>query len=475
MKKYTLLLIFILSVCVSFSQDYFEWSEEQLITDTLSDYSNPFVIPIAYDAWMFYQKNDARSSIIKMNLTTINDIVPVLESESFNYANPSFIWRGNPDYIGYLFYLSDMDGYNNLYASKYYENDSVGESIAVCKNLQGEDITEYSVSEESFITFLIDSLVYVAELKFYSDSVYTENETIVDSSSYGAKVKFREVCWQKQVDGNSNIFISYLKYNEDAEEFYLTVASYLDSIGNSHSLDKSSSVFGWGYNHFCWINNNYIKVYSGSSSFDQYDTINNFDQEDVRQISMVNWDIAVKYPYELPHYLAFTVNQGESAEIFSSHGEFGMEDSAQISNNSYMDEYPNLFFGESVNGWGTEAYYVYCVWQSHINGNIELSMSKAKAWIGSSIKENIKTDNYLKVSPNPFTDRLKISYNNHNRVSNIKIISAVGSIVADYKHLTPSNNWEYVNWQTLEHNSKGIYVVLLTIGSEQISTIVVLN
>lgn len=474
MKKYTLSLFFLLLSCILFSQDYFKWSEEQIITDTLSAYSNPYVIPIGYDAWMFYQKNEDNSSIWKMNLSSLSGNKIVLNSESVNYLNPIFVWRGHPDYLGYLFYLSDIDGYQNLWASKYYENDSVGESIAVCQNLEQDDITEYSLTE-GYISYVIDSVVYASELKFYSDSVYTENETVLDSNSSNVQIQFRGVAWQKEEMDNSHIYVSNYEYNEDNEEFYWTEPAYLDSVGNSSSLSRSNSVFGWGYNHFCWVNNNFIRVYSGGSNYEQYDTINNFQQNNVRQIGMVNWDIAVRYPFELPHYVAFTINEGEESEIFSSHGEFGMEDSAHISHNSYMDENPKLFFGESVDGWGTQAYYVYCIWQSHINGNIALSMSKAKAFIGSKIDENVTTENFLKISPNPFRDRLNITYNSYNQNGEIKIVNINGELIAEFNNIKPSTAWESLEWLPDSQHSKGIYMVIYNFGNKQISIKVVLN
>jgi hypothetical protein len=140
-----------------------------------------------------------------------------------------------------------------------------------------------------------------------------------------------------------------------------------------------------------------------------------------------------------------------------------------------MDENPKLFFGESVDGWGTEAYYVYCIWQSHINGNIALSMSKAKAFIGSKIDENVTAENFLKVLPNPFNDRLKIAYNSHNQNGELKIVNINGELIAEFNNIKPSSAWESIEWVPGSQHSKGIYMVIYNFGNKQISTKVILN
>lgn len=475
MKNISLLFLLVILYNFSCSQEVYDWTEEQVITDTLSNYSNPNIVPIGYDAWMFYQKNEEKSSIWKMNLTSLSDNISILNSTTYNYSSPYFVYTFNPDYLGYIFYLWDKEGCKNLYASKYYENDSLGEAIKVVENNENYDVSDYSVIEDGFISFTIDSLVYVAELKFYMDSVYTENETLLDSNSTNIQVKYYGAAWQKEETNDFHIYKSYYKYNADSAKFLWTEPSYADSMGNSNWLTRSNSIAGWGENSMCWVNNNYIKMLSGDYNYSYIDTINTFSKNNVRQISMVVWDMAVKNSFHLPHYTAYTINTGDESEIFCSQGEYGWDDSATISNNSYMDENPKLFFGESVDGWGTEAYYVYCIWQSHVNGNIALSMSKAKAFIGSKIDENVPAENFLKVSPNPFNDRLKIAYNSHNQNGEIKIVNIKGELIAEFNNIKPSPAWESLEWLPDSQHSKGIYLVIYNFGNKQISTKVVLN
>lgn len=475
MKNICLLLIFIFLFNYSYSQDVYQWGEEQIITDTLSEYSNPFVIPMGYDAWMFYQKNEDKSSIWKMNLTSLSESINILNSDNFNYSSPYFVYRYNPEYLGYIFYIWDINGYDRLYASKYYDNDSVGEPINIIQSQQYKNINDYSLIEDGFISFTIDSMVYAAELKFYMDSVYTENETLLDSNSSGIITKYYQVTWQKSEEDEYHIYNSYYYYNTDSAKFVWTTPSYVDSIDNSSSLSRANFVQGWGENMFCWVNNNYIKVLSGDYNYSKIDTLSTFGKDNVRQVSMVLWDIAVKYDFYFPHYTAFTINSGEESEIFCSQGEFSSEDSASISHNDYMDENPKLFFGESVDGWGTEAYYVYCIWQSHISGNTALSMSKAKAWIGSSVDEKEQVENYIKVSPNPFRDKLVISYNSHNQVGNIKIVNINGGVIEQFNNLQTSHSWEKINWNPNNNILNGVYLVILNLGEKQFITKVVLN
>ena len=50
---------------------------------------------------------------------------------------------------------------------------------------------------------------------------------------------------------------------------------------------------------------------------------------------MINWFIAVDYPYEEPHFTCFTTGTDNDSEIFSSHGEMGWEEGVFITNNNY--------------------------------------------------------------------------------------------------------------------------------------------
>lgn len=451
MKKPVLVLSLVLISFLLSAQEYFEWSQPEIITDTNSIYSNPFVSAFDNTSWMFYEKHEDKSSIYKMNLTDNEDIVLLLSSETVNYKYPVFYEKYSPNNFGFLFYLSDEEGADNLYATKLSEDNSLGAPIKIIQNLENKDVTDYSIRKFGYIAYTIDSVVYAAELIVSNDTVYTEEETTLDSSSFNIQISYREASWQKVESDSTHILYSTYSLSNGWE-----APVYIDSIGNCQWLVKSHYISGLsGGFGYCWVKGDTVVGYS---EYMDVHTINTFSCTDVRELSMINWYILVKEPYEEPHYLCFTTGLGDDSEIFSSHGEMGWEEGVYISDNNYPDDNPKVYFGEAIS-W--DMYYVYCIWQTHINGKIALSMAKSSAYIGSAIEENSVIDNYLIVSPNPFIDRLNIGFNTYGQNAELKIYDINGRQVAGFENINSSLNWQSVVWQPTTKTSKGIYVVSL--------------
>ena len=184
---------------------------------------------------------------------------------------------------------------------------------------------------------------------------------------------------------------------------------------------------------------------------------------------MISWDIAVRETFFLPHYSVCTTGQGDGSEIFCSMGDYGYEDSAFISNNNHNDYNPQLFFGESVDGWGTEAYYSYCIWQSDVNGHSVLSSSKAMVFIGSDIEENREVENYLEVFPNPVHDNVNVKVNSHSGEANLRILDMQGKTVFYQTDIQTNNNWNNIVWTPDASLKNGSYIISLQIGANKYS------
>lgn len=455
MKKLVLVLSLVLISFLLSAQEYFLWSQPEIITDTNSVYSNPFVSTYDYSAWMFYEKREDKSSIYKMDLTNNEDNILLLSSETINYKSPTFYENYSPNFIGYLFYLSDEEGVDNLYAAKLFEDNTLGLSTKLIQNSANKNIIDYSINMDDYIGYTIDSVVYAAELKVMTDTIYIEEETILDSSSFNIQLGNRKAFWQKMESDSSHIRSSTYTFSTGWR-----TPTYIDSIGDCRGLTTSSLIYGFGDgDEHCWVKGDTVVGYS---DFMGSNTINTFSRTDVRELSMVNWFILVKDSYEQPHYLCFTTGLDDDSEIFSSHGEMGWEEGVYISNNNYPDDNPKVYFGEAVD-W---AFYVYCIWQTHINGKIALSMAKSKAFIGSGIEENSMIDNYLKISPNPFTDNLNIRFNTYGRNAELKIYDINGRQVAGFENVNLGINWQSVVWQPASKISKGIYVVSLQLDGK---------
>lgn len=452
-----------------------DWTEPQFITDTNSVYANPYLAVLGETSWLFYEKQETTSSILKMDINDPNDNYVILSSTTVNYCSPVFYHSYNSNYQGRIFYLSDEEGFFSIYVVNLLNNDSLGQAVKLVSSPENKDITDYSLSFNGYIGYTVDSMVYVADLKFYPDTIYTEDHTLLDSSSFNIHVNYQTASWQKIESDSSHIVDSRVFF--DNGNYYWGPPSYTDSTGNCQWLTTSKESELMGNGIYCWENNDTVHAIVGNSA-SWLDTIilNTYSMTDVRHLSMISWWIGVDKSFYDPYYLCFSTGMGDSSEIFSSQFNLWNEDGIFITHNNFPDDNPKVFFGEEKESGSTGwTLWVYCVWQSHINGNTALSMSKNVADFTYSINENIIIDNYLKVSPNPFCDRLNIEVNTHGKKGSVNIYYQSGQKVGNFNAINSGNDWHTLVWQPNVHLSKGIYIVVLSNNGKNFARKIVLQ
>ncbi len=481
MKTLTFIIAIFFASFLS-AQNTFKWSQPGIITDTNSFYANPYVAVYYYNdniSWLFYEKQEQHSSIYKMNLSNLSDNQLLLGSETVNYRKPLFYVFNNPDFPGLLFYLSDQEGFFNLYAVKLFNNDSLGTPVKVIQNLLNKDITDYSLNFNGEIGYTIDSMVYAAIIKFTTDSVFTEKITLLDSASFNINISNNCATWQKIESDSSHIKNSRHAYHIDSTGFFWGTPGYADSTGDCRWLISSSSTNVVYSNYYCWVKNNSVKGIFGS--YPDLDTviIDTYSKPDVRQISMFKWYIAVKEPIYDPYYLCFTTGLGDSSEIFCSQNPiFSDKEGVYLTNNNYRDDNPKVFLGEiessSSAGW---TMWVYCIWQAHINGKVALAMSKNIADFGYSINENLAVDKFIRVSPNPFHDKLNIKINTSGKKNaDLSIYTSGGIRIAGFTPRVSTGEWKNYTWHPSSTTvSAGIYFIVLTLDNRKYVKKVILS
>ena len=376
--------------------------------------------------------------------------------------------------MGYLFYLSDEEGFNNLYAAKLFENDSLGLPIKVVQNPENNNFIDYSLNFNGYITYTINSLVYAAELKFTWDTVYTEKNTLLDSASFNIQVNYSIASWQKIENDSSHIKSSQYVYNPDSAAFFWETPKYSDSTGDCRWLISSPVSEFMETSYSCWVKWDTVHgIFGHYAPYLDTITLNTYSKPDVRHISLITWFIGVKKLFWAPHYLCFATGQGDSSEVFCSQNNLWGETGVYLSNNDYPDDNPKVFFGEEKNsspsGWSQ---WVYCIWQTHINGKTALSMSKNIADFTYSIKENITVDNILKVLPNPFHGRLNIRVNTFGEKANVNIYNVGGMQMASFNLIDSNKDWQSLSWQPSTGTPGGIYFVVVSLdGSEYVKKV----
>ncbi len=155
-----------------------------------------------------------------------------------------------------------------------------------------------------------------------------------------------------------------------------------------------------------------------------------------------------------------------SSEIYSSSNTLWGNEGIYLSNNDYPDDHPEIYFGElkSLDPGGGRTLWVYCIWQAHINGKTALAMSKNIATFTTSIPERHDIDQFIKVAPNPFHDKLNISVNTNGRKSELAIFSASGKQIAGFTPSASSGDWQTFYGHPLSKIADGVYFIVFTNG-----------
>lgn len=459
------ILTLLLSLTSLNAQEYCEWTEPALLTDTNSVYANPYVSVYGETSWMFYEKQGETTSIYKMDLNDTSNNTVLLSGSGVNYSSPFFRGFWGSSRSGWLFYLSDQEGERNLYSSVLYNNDSLGEAFKLIENLDNLEMIDFMIPTADYspnkLVFTLDSNVFYCNIYLSPDSVYAGNVVQIDTNGFNIQSADYLVMWQRIIDDSSLIVKSHYSYDADSGFYYWREPEYVDSTGNNTYLSTSRMSEEWGgETYHVWVKND--TVFGSDYGYDVF-IMNTNSKPDVREISMVNWMMGVKMDLWDLNYLCFATGLGDDSEIFSSQ-EFCNENGIYITDNEIQDDNPEVYFGEfSGTGNGGSNYYVYCIWQTHINGNIALAMSKSVAEFSWSIDENKVVDDYLNVSPNPFNESLKININTHNKHAELMVLNVHGQQVAIFEDINSNSNWQSINWQTNPQNQKGIYLVVLNL------------
>ena len=459
MKKLVPMIFVLLTTFLS-AQD-FEWTQPQIITDTNSFYTHPFVAVYNDSAWLFYEKQEQHSSIYKMNLNDTENNVLLLGSESVNYQQPVFYADIYGDYYGRLFYLSDEEGFFNLYTVQLFENDSLGTPVKIVPNPADKSITDYFINTSDIITYTIDSMVYAAEIKITPDTVYTERNTLLDSASFNIKIDEPLVSWQKIENDSSHIKTSLRIFNPDSGAFFWQTPRYADTTGDCRWLAANHAVPYYGSNFLFWVKQDSVKGLYGYYPYVDTITIDTDSKPDVREITFLSWQYGVKRQLFDPYYLCFATGPGDSSEIYCVQMN---DENVYLTNNDYPDDHPEIYFGElkSTDPGGGWTLWVYCIWQAHINGKAALAMSKNIATFTTSIKENHTVDKYIRVSPNPFHDNLKISINTSGKEASLAIFNIGGMEIARYSPAQSVIGWQHFTWHPSSTSAPGVYFIVLT-------------
>jgi hypothetical protein len=419
MKIQLYVLCFFLPVCL-FSQ-VMEWTPAVALTDSVTDNRNAIVTGLVfYEGWdhyVFWEKSagTAATQIYAMSYYSQENTVALTEGDH-HHINPCFLevdWVYPPDTtLFYLCYLSNEDGDFDIYYRTYTAN---GLSAPILFLNTSTDENHLRSNGATGLTWESDGRIMYSRLIYSSGGSYTFTEAVA-VDSLNCKNPVLEpipegtagesyLAWEKVIGDSSKVMLS--EWNYFQEEW--TAPEIIYDTGHCTNIRFEESTFS---------------SVSPTLSWDKIDASGHR-----KIISYDPWDQSYFYvdasPVNIFDPAVFNIFVGVKDIWFFALLSFVMEDGGQtdiyggFQTSWYPEAYQNLSVStvnesnpQLWNGYFLDHYQdVINIWESERNGYRQLWTSKILVPISGSVNEKGKIKHgSLEVFPNPFSDRLTVSY-----------------------------------------------------------------
>ncbi|RLD50265.1 MAG: hypothetical protein DRJ05_19840, partial [Bacteroidetes bacterium] len=428
------------------AQFYAEWTEPVAITDSLSINSNPVVLTATVnsynDVFCFYEKKmsvDSPSQIWYQNIYLMTGEQLVLSDNNFEYRNPKTV-NSSPYYDSryFLIYESNETGNFDLYGIEFFVDGSFGSPF----NLTNTPGDESSCSLGAGYEFIEacwkhEESILTSHISIVGDSLQFEEVFTIDTTNcFDPVCSQNHVLYRKIMNDSSHIY--YSSFNE-AENLW-TVPDTIYATGNNINLRVANSSPSYFDNSVIalWENNKQLVSWENN-----YNTISFGEFQGIPECfepDFLTFDLWVNF-FDFPAVITFCSGEGQNREVFASagYGSIGLN----ISNNSVADSNPQVFYGPNFSNY----FNAISIWQSHINDNMVLYMSQISILMGSISEKDGDNNKFLKTSPNPFKNELKIDYYlSTNEEANIDIYSITGKQIHHIDIKSKMTGWNNYTW-----------------------------
>ena len=265
------------------------------------------------------------------------------------------------------------------------------------------------------------------------------------------------IMWEKKIDTLSHI------YRSDKTGLNLWTEPILvyDS-GFVINLNKDAihlERFTWSaYTDSTWK----LLTYNvGSNNIMEFDIV----QEKPFDPAITEYVVCLKSGQDLlPYFITFPYEDNDHDEIFINQDPW-TPNFVNLSNSGTENQRPNIFLGESASGY-YNCWYMYNVWESFQNEHWQLYYSKT-IMCCDGVEELILQRHFIKVSPNPFSEKLNISYVLDNRCKvKIEIVNMYGKVISTLIDELQNKGEQSVTWSPSKEIANGVYFILLQKDNE---------
>jgi len=460
------------------AQGFWEWSEPEPLTDSLSDNANAFIFR-AYTKdgsklCMLWEKaEDSLSSEIWWDFfddgTPPERIMTSIPDVHFTHPKAiTYPYSPNADSTFYIFYETDQVGNNDIYYMIYRSDGSLTLPEPLANS--AEDEFQLTVNRQYFSDAYpveLGPMVWIRGSQLWGCSLiddggqYFTEEVLLDSGvcsnpSYGEPMFTGDgagVLYERQDSSGTHIYrVDYL-----GNGTWGLPEVYYDSLESRNPTRAAH------YGDACWsvLDDTVWRV----AKEDQYwwgDTLlidslhkqTPFDPAVLGQVLGVDeWSgyywIAVTYPVDSVDEIYMT-DMGWPGGF------------ANFTNSGVMNRNPKFFNGEGVSSW---CWYDYLIWESYRNGHWQIWASKTIQCAGS-VDENERAEALLKVHPNPFTHETTLSFELKTRSDvRIEAYDMQGRLMEVIAQQSYDQGKHQLHWNT-EGLPEGVYLIKMLIGSE---------
>lgn len=406
MKKAIFVLIILFVCTLSYSQNEV-WSDPIAITDSVTDNTNPILLTIHGNAFVFWEKHMGENStaIYMRNISELGDAIEILSMEHIHFRNPQFIkfsdYPDEPDTLFYLFFESDMisSGVFNIFYCKYSQDGHFTDPLALdisytgCHHMR---ITDRNIVWER------GGNIECTRLNGWEDDYYfSEISTIDEGNCFRPDIGVSTLLYEKQINNKTQIYRSI--YDDDQwltpEELY----SEGDNTSVSIVYDLESHMADMAY---LWESNqNGVWQIYGFDIWDEEIEVLDFISESPLQPSGLFYDIPIGETdnYLWLSHLAFVNSEEGNGDIYVNEAWWNYSNPINISNSTVIDSKPKLFYYYS-----SYVHHTVLIWESSRNEHQQLFMCSYEFTVQT--EELSSKDPSITLSPNPMTQKAQMTF-----------------------------------------------------------------
>jgi len=461
------------------AQGFWEWSDPEPLTDSLTDNRNAFLFNAyaggEYTLCMLWEKAyDSLSTEIWWNFW--GDGIPperiMTSIPDVHFTHPKAVtypYSPNGDSTFYIFYETDQVGNNDIYYMIYRSDGSLTLPEPLANSAQDESqLTVFRRYFSDAYPIEMGPMVWIRGHALWGCSLiddggqYFTEEVLIDSAvcanpSYGEPMFTGDgagVLYERTDTSGTYLYkVNYLGDGEwGSPELYYDSLESRNPTRTAHYGDACWSVLDdtvWKVakeDHYFWGDTLIIDSLYKQTPFDPAVLGQVVGVEDW---SGFYW-IAVTYPADSIDEIFMTdMGPYEGFENFTSSGT--------------MNRNPKFFNGEDH--WLTGCWFDYLVWESYRNGHWQIWASKTVQCAGST-DENEDSENLVKTYPNPFTYETTLLFTLDARSDvRIEAYDMKGRLVEVITEQSYDQGKHQLRWNAAGL-PEGVYVIRMTIENE---------